>query len=1133
MNCAACGGENRAGRKFCVECGSALGLKCVACGTPHAAGEKFCGECGAALVDPAPANPRVASAAKPDALGIRVKAEQADASTPLDGERKTVTALFADIKGSMELMEDLDPEEARAIVDPAIKLMIEAVHRYEGYIVQSTGDGIFALFGAPVAHEDHPLRALYAALRMQDELRRYSRKLREAGNSPIETRIGVNTGEVVIRSIATGRTHAEYTPIGHTTNLASRMQALAPTGSIAVSEQTRKLVEGYFALKPLGPTKIKGVSEPVNVFEVTGLGPLRTRLQRAAGRGLTKFVGRQREMEALSHAAELAQQGHGQIVAAVAEPGVGKSRLLSEFKVKHQTGWMVLESVSVSHGKASAFLPVIDLLWNYFKITSDDDERTRREKINGKVLTLERALEDALPYLYALLGLGEPNSPVAEVDPQTRKRRSLDAIKRILLRESLNQPLMVIFEDLHWVDEETQALLNLLADSIGTARILMLVNYRPEYSHPWHSKTYYTQLRLDPLGRESADEMLSALLGAGKDLLPLKRLIVDKTEGNPLFMEEIVLALQEDGALVRNGAVKLTRPIDALKVPVTVQGVIAARIDRLPANEKELLQTLAVIGMEFPLALARTVIHQSPEQLNGMLNDLQLAEFIYEQPAVGDIEYTFKHALTRDVAYNSVLVERRKALHERIGAAVESLYSNSLEDHLAELAHHYVRSGNAGKAVEFCLRACRQCVGHASYKEAVAHFEAGLEKLEQLPDDERHAEIELELRIAVQDALLTVRGYASPESEQATRRAIELSRRPGIEWGKGWYALSGLRLVELFRGEMRGARETVAQLVASAQEHGSGRHLACALYLRAIAMVLMGEFEPVERDLDRAMANFDSMTKSSLEATELIPTWAEFAKESMLALSGENLWFLGYPDRALQRVQNATAAALESGSRAVLAVVHEVTTFTYLLAGDNERLRERAEALLELATELGDPFRIANSHIYLGWTVVMGNDLDAGITGMQHNLAKTREHGTGMLVPYFLALIASALGKSGKPADGLREIDESLALIQRTGECMCEAEVWRLKGELLLLAQPLSNDWLAEQSFRTAIEISRKQHAKSWELRAATSFASLLSKKGRIAEARNVLAPVYNWFTEGFDAADLKNAKALLDELRS
>ena len=378
------------------------------------------------------------------------------------------------------------------------------------------------------------------------------------------------------------------------------MQVLAPIGSIAATEQVRKLCEGYFLFNGLGPTKVKGVSEPVNVYEVTGLGPLRTRLQRSAGRGLTKFVGREREMEALKHAAEQAKAGHGQIVAAMAEPGVGKSRLFFEFKATSQSGWMVLETFSVSHGKASAYLPVIDLLRNYFRIASEDDERTRREKVTGtgRRARSKSGRHAALP-VQRLLGIVEGDDPLAQMDGQIKKRRTLEAIKRIVLRESLNQPLMVIFEDLHWIDEQTQELLNLLADSIGTAKILLLVNYRPEYSHQWNSKTYYTQLRLDPLGKESAEEMLSALLGDGKDLLPLKRLIIERTEGTPFFMEEIVQALFEDGVLQRNGAVKLAKSMNAVKVPATVQAVLAARIDRLPAEEKELLQTLAVLGREF------------------------------------------------------------------------------------------------------------------------------------------------------------------------------------------------------------------------------------------------------------------------------------------------------------------------------------------------------------------------------------------------------------------------------------------------------------------------------------------------------------------------------------------------------
>jgi len=703
MRCPTCGAESASGKRFCADCGAALPVRCPKCDAESLPGKSFCADCGAPLN--APSLPRTERSLPRTEGLVRVAGESSEV---LEGERKTVTALFADIKGSMELIEDLDPEEARAIVDPALKLMMEAVQRYDGYVVQSTGDGIFALFGAPVAHEDHPQRALYAALRMQEELKRYSDRMRAEGRLPIQVRVGVNTGEVVVRSLHTGDTQTEYTPIGHSTSLAARMQALAPIGSIATTEVVRRLCEGYFVFKDLGLTRVKGVSELINVFEVTGLGPLRTRLQRSAGRGLTKFVGREPEMEVLKRSAEQARAGHGQIVAAMAEAGTGKSRLFFEFKAVSQSGWMVLETFAVAHGKAAAYLPLIDLLHGYFGIDAGDDSRKRREKVAGKIAILDRALEDALPFLFGLLGIVEGDDPLAQVDGQVRKRRTLDAIKRMLLRESLNQPLMVIFEDLHWIDEQTQDFLNLLADSIGTAKVLLLLNYRPGYSHQWHSKTYYTQLRLDPLGRESAGEMLAALLGDSDDLAALKRLIIEKTEGTPFFMEEMVQALLEEGALVRNGTVKLTRPLAELKIPPTVQAILAARIDRLPSDAKELLQTLAVIGREFPLALIRAVIAKSDDELDRLLDDLQLGEFIYEQPTVADPEYIFKHALTQEVAYNSVLVERRKVLHERIGAALEALYASSIDDHLVELAHHYGRSANVDAAVQYLTSAGKQ-----------------------------------------------------------------------------------------------------------------------------------------------------------------------------------------------------------------------------------------------------------------------------------------------------------------------------------------------------------------------------------------------------------------------------------------
>ena len=517
---------------------------------------------------------------------------------------------------------------------------------------------------------------------------------------------------------------------------------------------------------------------------------------------------------------------------------------------------MVLETFSVSHGKASAYLPVIDLLRNYFRIASEDDERNPPREGHRKVSTLDRSLEDTLPYLFSLLGIVEGDDPLAQMDGQIKKRRTLEAIKRIVLRESLNQPLMVIFEDLHWIDEQTQELLNLLADSIGTAKILLLVNYRPEYSHQWNSKTYYTQLRLDPLGKESAEEMLSALLGDGKDLIPLKRLIIERTEGTPFFMEEIVQALFEDGVLQRNGTVKLAKSMNAVKVPATVQAVLAARIDRLPAEEKELLQTLAVLGREFPLGLVRRVTLKPDDELERMLSRLQAGEFIYEQPATGDIEYIFKHALTQEVAYNSLLVERRKLLHERAGVALESMFAEQLDDHLDELAHHYSRSDNVDKAVEYLGRAGQQALQRSAYADAISSLSAAIDLLQKLPDSPERIQRELLLQLAIGPALIAVKGCAAPEVERAYTRARELCERLG-DPPELFPALFGLWVMHLLRGELRKAYELAEQLLRRAQSAHDPALLLYAHIALGNTSYWMGEFLPAREHLEMAITLYD------------------------------------------------------------------------------------------------------------------------------------------------------------------------------------------------------------------------------------------------------------------------------------
>jgi len=520
----------------------------------------------------------------------------------LEGERKQVTVLFADMKGSMELLADRDPEGARKTLDPILEHMMEAVHRYEGTVNQVMGDGIMALFGAPLAHEDHAVRACYSALRMQESVKKYAEGVQKTEGVPIQIRVGMNSGEVVVRSIGSDL-KMDYTAVGQSTHLAARMEQMAMPGSILLTADTLSLTEGFVQVKPLGPVNVKGLSEPIEVYEVTGAGPVRSRLQAAAARGLTRFVGRSAEFETLCQALERAGAGRGQVMALVGEPGVGKSRLFWEFTHSRRTvDWLILESGSVSYGKATPYLPLIDLLKAYFKITDRDDQRQIREKVTGKLLTLDKTLEPTLPAFLTLLDVAVEDEQWQNLDPAQRRKYTLDAVKRLLLRESQVQPLLVVIEDLHWIDSETQALLDSLIESLPTARFLLLVNYRPEYQHGWGSKTYYSQLRIDPLPPESAEELLEAVLGAEANLQPLKRLLIERTEGNPFFLEESVRTLVETKVLVgERGNFRLARPIESTQVPATVQAVLAARIDRLPPDEKRLLQSAAVLGKDVPL----------------------------------------------------------------------------------------------------------------------------------------------------------------------------------------------------------------------------------------------------------------------------------------------------------------------------------------------------------------------------------------------------------------------------------------------------------------------------------------------------------------------------------------------------
>ena len=790
MQCARCQHENPGGAKFCDECGARLEATCSACGEANRPGAKFCRTCGEALASPAASGAAAAAKfASPDVYTPRYLAEKILTSrAALEGERKQVTVLFADLKGSMELLADRDPEEARKILDPVLEHMMEAVHRYEGTVNQVMGDGIMALFGAPLAHEDHAVRACHAALRMQDSVKHYAEEVQRTLGVPVHIRVGLNSGEVVVRSIGSDL-RMDYTAIGQTTHLAARMEQMAMPGSILMTPATLRLAEGYVQVKPLGLVPVKGLAEPIEVYEVTSAAPVRTRLEAAAARGLTRFVGRDAEIAQLRLALEHAREGRGQVAAIVGEPGVGKSRLVWELTHRDPpVEWLVLEAGASSYGRATSYLPVSMLLRSYFKLGEHDTYEDIGARISARLSALGESPWPAVPALTALLGVPVENAQWDGLDPRQRRQYTLDVARRLILRESQIQPLLLILEDLHWIDAETQAWLDGLVDALPAARLLLLVTYRPEYQHAWGNRTNYTQLRVDPLPREGAEDLLQALLGADPELASLRELLIERTEGNPFFLEESVRTLVETKALVgERGAYRLAQALDTVQVPATVQAILASRIDRLPPAEKQLLQSAAVIGKDVPFNLLHAIADEAEEDLRRQLAHLQSAEFLYETRLFPESEYTFKHALTQEVAYGSLLTDRRRAVHARIVEEIERLHGDRLMEHVDRLAHHALRAERWDRALVFCRQARAKAMARFALRDAGTHLERALTATRHLPETreaiEQAIDVRLELRNAIHPLGEVERGM------EYLREAESLAERLGDEGRAGMISL--------------------------------------------------------------------------------------------------------------------------------------------------------------------------------------------------------------------------------------------------------------------------------------------------------------------------------------------------------
>jgi class 3 adenylate cyclase/tetratricopeptide (TPR) repeat protein len=994
MQCSRCHRDNAPGAKFCGECGGRLESSCPACGTPNPPGDRFCQDCGTALDAAAGSDARFTSpvAYTPSHLARKILTVRSS----LAGERKTVTVLFADLRGSLELLADRDPEDARALLDAVLERMMEAVHRYEGTVNQVMGDGIMALFGAPVAHEDHAVRACYAALRMHRSVGRYADELRLRQGIDAQIRVGLNSGEVVVRYIGSDL-NVEYSAVGQTTHLAARMEQLARPGTTLISEATRRLADRYVEVEPHGPVPVKGLRQPLEVFELRGAAPA-SRMQTAAG-PLTRFVGREDELRSLERLLERAGAGHGQVVGIAGEAGIGKSRLVWELtRSTRAQGWRLLEAPAVAYAKATPYAPITAMLTSYFQIEAGDDAARIRAKVTGKLLELEPTLHWALP---AILSLGNIATEDAEWDgrePSERRRQIFGALTRILLRESERQPVLLVLENLHWADSETVALADTLVEEIRDARVLLLTSYRSEHRPGWRQRPHATEIRLAPLSARSAEALVEEFLGPAPELQPLTRLLVERTGGNALFLEESARALIENEVVGGDrGAYRLVKPLASIQIPDRVQAVVAARLDRLPEERKSFLQTGAVIGKDLPFSLLQAVSGMPADQLLGNLAELEEAQFLQTTNLYPDLCYSFRHALTHDVVYSTLLREQRRNLHARIVDALEALYPDRRTEHVERLAHHALGAELWFEAGGYLREAAAKAVERSANREAVAFLEQALRALAHLSENRETFGQSIDVRLDMRPPLLQlgrleeIRALSEDAARMAEQIGDEARQARAYSYLINYHYLRGepARALEygercLGIAERLGDRRlvSVVRRYMGHAHHARGQGRLAARALQDNAEALAGE---VEREPNTAAVTayvstcaWLGFTLADLGEFDGAETWADRARAEAearrhpyseaiaLTLSGQVSALRGQLERAVAPLARALAICRES-NLTVWQAIPAVLLGQCLVTLDR---KEEGLSLLEEGVRLSDEVGV---RAYLArWVTLLG-----------------------------------------------------------------------------------------------------------------------------------------------------------------
>jgi class 3 adenylate cyclase/predicted ATPase len=1062
---------------------------------------------------------------QPQIIEAQQPQQRAEPPTP-EAERRQLTVLFCDLVDSTVLASQLDPEDWREVVRAYQETCTKVIARYEGHIAQYLGDGLLVYFGYPQAHEDDAQRAVRTGLGILEAMDTLNARLKRDQGLRLAVRVGIHTGLVVVGEMG-GSSRHEPLALGDTPNVAARLQGLAAPDTVVISAATHRLVQGYFAVEPLGSQPLKGVAAPVPVYRILAVNAAQSRLEVVSPTGLTPLVGRESEVALLLERWAQSQAGQGQVVLLSGEGGIGKSRLVEVLRerVVGESGLSLAFRCSPYHTQ-SALYPVIEHLQRVLA--------WRRDEAPAATLdTLERTLQvpglapgETVPLLAALLSVPIPEGRYPPVlwTPQQQRQRTLDALTTWLLAKAERQPVLVVWEDLHWADPSTLELLGLIIDQVPTARMLTLATARPEFRPSWAPRSHLTQLTVGRLSRPQVEIMVRQLTG-GKPL-PAEVLaqVIAKTDGVPLFIEELVKMLLESG-LVREAADRygLTGPLPPLAIPATLQDSLMARLDRLAAA-RAVAQLGAVLGREFADELIRAVAPMDEAAVQRGLAQLVDAELLYQRGRPPQARYSFKHALIQEAAYQSLLKSTRQQYHQRSAQVLEAQFPEIVETQPELLAHHYTEAGLASQAIPYWQRAGQQALQRSANPEAVQHLTTGLELLATLPETPARGQQELDLRMTLGPALMATRGYAAPEVEQTYARARELCRQVG-ETPQLFPTLRGLCWFYQGRGALPTARDLAEQLVWLAQRAANPIHRLEAHEALGSTLFYLGDYAAARTHFEQAI----TPTHPAAQRTLVLRNVAAPGPRC-LAVAANALWCLGYPAQGVRRSQEALALAQDLIHPYSLAAAQHFAAWLYHRRREVPAVQAQADALLTLATAQGFPLYVGLGTCWRGWALAMQGEGEAAIAQLRQGLAAMATLEQEVARPLCLVLLAEAAGYAGQVEEGLRLLAEAMTALEASERGDLLAEAYRLQGAFLL-RQSTPDAAQAEACFQQALTIARRQEAKSWELRAATSLSRLWQQQGKRAEAYELLAPIYGWFTEGFDTADLQEAKALLESL--